>query len=103
MNLFNKGKQILRARTTAKIEVPQPLETKADETEIPTVELTPEQEHLAKKFEIPTADNPTESARQQSMLDSQGLPNKAEYHPQGRTQEGNSNMWQRNYNNHQQN
>lgn len=99
-NIYQKGKEILNSRSSSHF-IPTNEMKKTPET--PQVNVSPEQEKLVKKFEVPSADNPIESGRQQSMLDSQGLSNKADYHAQGRTEGVNSNMGQRNFDNHQQN
>lgn len=100
-SIFQKGKEILNSRSTVH-HVPEDTELKTPDKPV-DLGVSPVNEQLVKKFEIPTADNPVESSRQQSMLDSQGLANKTDYHAQGRIESSNSNRGQRNYDNHQQN
>lgn len=98
-NIYQKGKEILNSRSSSHYIPTSEVKT----PEKPEVKVSPDQEKLVKNFEVPSATNPIESSRQQSMLDSQGLSNKADYHAQGRIEGVNSNMGQRNFDNHQQN
>lgn len=69
--------------------------------------LESERKNLEKKFTIPNSDSPEVRAHQQSMMASQGVPDKrntggSSYNGPGRPGgKFNSNMWQRNYDNHQ--
>ncbi|HLW57111.1 MAG TPA: hypothetical protein VKY27_06980 [Bacteriovoracaceae bacterium] len=100
-SLFSIGKEILSSRSNT-----NPVQESTIKENKPTesiVEVSPEQERLSKKFEIPTADNPLESSRQQSLHDSQNPSIKANYHTLSKSERLNSNMGQRNFDNHQQN
>lgn len=100
-NILTIGKEILNSRSNTH-EIPKST-VKEKEPIAPSVEMSPEQERLTKKFEIPTPDNPIESSRQQSLHDSQNESIKADYHTLGKSERLNSNMGQRNFDNHQQN
>lgn len=95
------GKEFLSKKLSnrsTRVQAPPP--TKADDLQ----ERVESSNRLAKKFEIPDPNNEIETSRQQSMLDSQGLPNQTEAYGQGNSrQTTNSNMGQRNFDNHQQN
>lgn len=101
-SIYQQGKEILSSHSTPHRVITS--EHPKDETPLfdDEFQMGPEQEKLVKKFEIPSPDDPIESARQQSMLDSQGIANKADYQGLGRVQGRNSNMSQRNFENHQQ-
>ncbi|HLT22080.1 MAG TPA: hypothetical protein VKZ84_01490 [Bacteriovoracaceae bacterium] len=96
--------QALNNRST-RMQAPPP--SKADDTVDEVSELqerVDSSKRLAKKFEVPDPHNEIEAARQQSMLDSQSLLNNPKVYGQGINRETtNSNMGQRNFNNHQQN
>lgn len=67
-------------------------------------ELEKRREQLIKQMEIPEANDSFIQSRQQSMLDSQGIADHSgsSYHGPGKPGEkSNSNMWHRNYENHQ--
>ncbi|MFA5584204.1 MAG: hypothetical protein WDA09_08310 [Bacteriovoracaceae bacterium] len=113
MNLKKLSKLGREMASIGKEIVTQALNSKSSRKQAPPPMKSPDKEfkervesseQLAKKFEVPDPHNEIEAARQQSMLDSQALPNNPKAYGQGISRETtNSNMGQRNFNNHQQN